>query len=255
LYTGLAGLMLYKIDLLSSLAFLLTEYLVRGMNEIVLLPVDPKYLKADFLYLSSIELILVYLFIVFLFFSFKNRNYKSFLYSMLWLFLFCSSLFYNTLLKNESVIFTLYQVKGKTVVSLIHGGKAIILSDNILSKEDKIFKFNIYNHLAKERINDVLFSSFKDKKIISVKEFPFGQMIVWQGLIILRVDKQGTDIPKALLKSSDLIVISSEVKYSKIKKLKDQQYVLIDSSVKENSSICIEESFDIRKSGAFVFIQ
>jgi competence protein ComEC len=255
LYTGLAGLMLYKIGFLSNLAFLFTEYLVRGMNEIVILPIDPDYLKADFLYLTILELILIYLFICFLFFSLKNRKYKSFLYSMLWLLLFCSSLYYNTILKNESVVFTLYQVKGTTAVSLIHGGNAIVLSDNVLSKENKIFKFSIYNHLAKERVKQVFFSSFQNKRMISVKEFSFGQLIVWQGMVIIRANREGEYLPQELLNKADLLVISNGVKFSKIKKEKYSQIVLIDSSVKENSSICIEEFFDIRKSGAFVFVR
>jgi competence protein ComEC len=254
IYTGLAGLIVYKINFLSSLFLLITDYLVRLMNYFVSLPIESEYLKADFLFLNFFELIVLYLFIVSLVFSFKNKRYKSFVYSFGFLFLFSVSMFYNSFLHSKKRSITVYSVKGETVASFIQEGNALVLSDNKLLMEDKIFKFNVYNHLAEERINNLAFIAFQETSLLVKKNYSYGQLIVWQGKKILRINKyEEENFPFGLLKKLDYIIVSDNQFYHRLKQSKKcfSAIVLIDSSVKEKSSAGAEDFYDIRKQGAF----
>lgn len=256
LYTGLGGLMVYKIKMLADFLFLLTEYIVRFMNYFVQLPSGSEFLKADFLYLNPVELILIYLFITFLFFSFKNKNYKSFVYSFFFLFFFVFSTFYNSILKNKKDTFALYSVKDKTVLSLINGGNALIFSDSILSDKSKVFRYNIYNHLAAERIKSVSFMAFKDATALTTHRNSFGQLFVWQGMKILRIEKgMGEELTYDFLNEVDIIIVSSNQFYNELKqsKINVKPLILIDSSVKGEFVEGTTSYYDVRERGAYVY--
>jgi competence protein ComEC len=257
LYTGLGGLMVYKLKFLADFLFLVTEYIVRFMNYFVQLPSGSEFLKADFLYLNPIELILIYLFITFFFFAFKNKRYKSFVYSSWFLFFFILSTFYNSILKNKKDTFTLYNVKDKTVVSLIHDGHAIVLSDSVLSNKSKVFRYNIYNHLAEERIRSNSFVAFNNINVFATHNCSFGQLFVWQGMKILRIEKGiGEELSADFLKEISILIVSSTEFYKELKKTKMclKPIVLIDSSVKgkfaEEDTI---DFYDVRRQGAYVY--
>ncbi len=253
IYTGLAGLIVYKIKFLSSLFLLITDYLVRLMNYFVSLPIESEYLKADFLFLNVFELIVLYLFIVCLVFSFKNKHYKSFVYSFGFLFLISVSMFYDSAIHSQKEKFTVYSTKGKTVVSFIQGGNAVVVADSKLSLEDKIFKFNVYNHLAEERINNLAFIAFQDAGLLVKKNYSYGQLILWKRKKILRINNyQEGKFPFGLLNELDYIIVSDNEFYHHLKQSKKlfSAIILIVSSVKEKSSAGAEDFYHIRKQGA-----
>ncbi len=210
LYTGLGALMVYKIKFVTDFLFVLTEYIVRFMNYFVQLPEGSEFLKADFLYLDPIELVLIYLFIIFFFFALKNKRYKSFKYSFIFIFSFTVSMFYHSLLKNKTDSITLYKIKNETVLSLIHEGNALVLSDRSMTKRDKIFRYNIYNHLAEERINSLSFSNFRDSTNLCIKECSLGYILIWRGKKILIIKKEvGEEFPVELFKKFDYVIRSN----------------------------------------------
>ncbi len=256
LYTGLAGLILFKIKLLSSIAFLITEYLIRFMNYIVQVPSGSEFLKIEFLYLNLFELVLAYLSILFLFFSLKHKRYKSFVYASYFFFIFIFFICFYIRLSNEKSSFVLYNVKAKTIVSLIHKGNAVVLSDSLLTKKDKIVRYNFYNYLSKERIRSLTFISFNDSTHLAIKQYPFGQFIVWKGLKILRVEKEiGEEQLVNFINKIDILIISNNELYKKLSflKLSSSPFILIDSSIKEKPSEGSEGFYDVRKRGAYVF--
>jgi competence protein ComEC len=209
LYTGLGALMVYKIKFVSDLLFLVTEYVVRFMNYFVLLPEGSEFLKADFIYLDRFELILIYLFICLFFFALKNRNYKSFVYSFIFVFAFSFAMFYHKILKNSKDSFTQYKIKNRVVVSLIHDGHALILSDIEITQKDKIFRYNVYNHLASERINSISFDTFKNTKSLAVHQCSYGQLMIWSGKRILKMNEEiEKRLPKEFLSKIDHIIIN-----------------------------------------------
>lgn len=117
---------------------------------------------------------------------------------------------YHSLLENNTDSFTAYKIKDKAVVSLIHGGHALILSDEVMTQKDKIFRYNVYNHLASERIRSVSFETFKNVKKIVTHQYSFGQLIVWRGKKILKMNKEiGEGIPQQLLNGMDYVIKKS----------------------------------------------
>ena len=237
---------------------MITEYIVRLMNYFVLLPVESKYLKADFLYLNFAELAFSYLFIIFFFFSFKNRHYKSFICSFLFLVFFVLSTIYNGILKNSKNIFTLYNIKGKTVVSLINKGNALVLADTILTPKDKIFKYAIYNHLAAERINNVAFKNIRNESLCEIYSCSYGQIFVWQGLKFLRINKKkGEELNIDFFNAFDFLIVSDDDFYKKIMQLEInfKPIILIDSSVKRRKTNTNKNFYDVREQGAFLYDQ
>lgn len=207
LYTGLGALMVYKIEIVSNFLFLVTAYIVRFMNYIVQLPSGSDFLKLDYLYLSPVELAILYLGIVFFFIALKNRRYSAFIYSVTFFFFFFVSFSYTKYLENSKHEVTFYTIKDRTVLSLIHSGNAVVLSDSILTMNDKIFRYNIYNHLAQKRINTVSFVSFQDTTLLAIANVPFGQLLVWQGVKILRRNKVlGAEAPRYFLDKMDYVI-------------------------------------------------
>ena len=165
-------------------------------------------------------------------------------------------MFYNNSLRSQKDKFTVYCTKGRTLLSFIQNGNAIVLSDSKLSMDDKIFKFNVYNHLSEERISKLMFTSFQDSNLLVKKTCPYGQFIVWQGKKILRINNyEKENLPFEFLNELDYIIVSDNKFYHQLKQSKIflLTVVLIDSSVKEKSSAGAEDFYDIRKRGAFVF--
>ncbi|HSZ25444.1 MAG TPA: ComEC/Rec2 family competence protein, partial [Cytophagaceae bacterium] len=259
LYTGLVGLILYKIPVISSLFLWITDYIVKSMNYLVSFPLNTVYLKADFIYLNSYELVLLYITIILFFFSIKNKQYKSLVISFSFFLIFSLSMFCNSKLNADRKTFALYNVKGETVISLVYKGKAIVISDSIYSKETKNFKFNVYNHLAERRISTLIFTSFGDSNFLATNSCGYGQLLIWEGLKILRINRYDEKIkfPSAFLREINYIILSNDNTYKWFKKelINLSSTVLIDSSVKEKSSISVKDFYDVRKSGAFVFTE
>jgi hypothetical protein len=214
-------------------------------------------LKIDFLFLSVPELILFYLFLVFFFFSIKSRVYRSFVWSVFFLFLFLSSVLINSIFSFRQKVFTFYNVKDRTIIAFIHQGNAIIVSDSILTKNDKEFRFNIYNHLSEERIGDLFFQSFDNSNMLLEKKLPFGQLIIWNGIKILRITEfTGEAVPQGLYKEIDYLIVSNKSFYKAILKSDISigvGKILIDPAIKEKPSRMREDFYYVYSKGAFVW--
>ncbi|HVD99403.1 MAG TPA: ComEC/Rec2 family competence protein [Cytophagaceae bacterium] len=253
LYTGLVGLMACKIDFLFKLCMIVTEYIVRFMNDLVRLPEGGEFLKIDFLYLSTVELILLYLVIILLFFGFKNKHYKSFAYATCSLIAFSIMIVFNSEVQFRKNVFTVYQVKNRTVVSLIHRGHALVLSDLVMHKKEKDFGFNLYNHLAEKRTRSLEFVSFRDTSWWFKKEYPFGELIVWRGIKILRIDRSPiSSFPEAWWRKLDYVIVSDRQYYKMLKQIPTVDVkILIDPSVKEKMNLCNPDFYYINNQGAY----
>ncbi len=256
LYTGISGLILYKVPFVFDLCMVLTRYTVWCMNYLVQLPAGSDFLKIDFLYLSIAELLLCYLCVIFFFFSLKNRTYRSVQLAIVCLFFLSVSVLVNSRENFRKNTFTVYNVKGRTVFSFIRKGKAVVLSDSCLAKNDKAFRYALYNHLAKERISCLTFQSFTDPAGMPIKQCPFGQMIVWQGIKIARISvNTDQDFSHPVWASIDYLIISDLDFLRHLQRSKKKlacKAILIDSGIKEKSSQMRKDFYYVSKEGAFV---
>lgn len=256
LYTGLAGLISFKITFLTKGCMWATEYLVKFMNYLVQLPSGSPFLRIDFLFLSVQELVFLYLFVILFFYALKNKKHISFIWSVGALFLFSISVLGNSFYNFHQKLFAVYHIKDKTVLAFIDHGNALVLSDSQLTVNDKDFRFNVYNHLSQERIRNVSFASFYGPTGLTQKNFPFGQLMVWQGIKILRITKPpNQSISQDLYTEFDYLIVSDQHFYRKIKNanlLLKKNQIMIDSHIREKSSRMREDFYYINRRGAFI---
>lgn len=166
--------------------------------------------------------------------------------------LFSTSFWLNEAMVYRKNIFTVYSIKDKTVLSFIHHGNAIVLSDDTLTVNHKTFRNNVYNHLAEERIRNISFSCFSDPSILTKRDY--GELISWQDIRILRLTKQLPDVPlSTLLDGINYVIISDAEAYQQLSRNWKGRGVefLILSSVKEKSRYLRRDFYYLKKEGAY----
>jgi hypothetical protein len=109
--------------------------------------------------------------------------------------------------------------------------------------------------LSEERIRNLSFNTFTGLELSSKKEFSFGQLIIWNGMKILRItENPGTSISLALYKDIDYLIVADQSYYKTILNadISVRKKILIDPVIKEKSSRMREDFYYVNKMGAFV---
>jgi competence protein ComEC len=195
LYTGLAALVFYKLDFVAQLSTSLTYYLLRAMNEIVCFPVPEFLQKKEYLYLSRLEVVLLYAVLFVAVYAIQCKSYRWFCVMVVFVGLYTGSAIYNDYQTSRQYALTVYYTKRQAVVSLIEKDHALVLSDSLLHPTDKTFRYAVYNHLVSVGVKKVHFATFKNPSNLVLHTDSYGTLLVWQQKKIVRRNKKVKVVP------------------------------------------------------------
>ncbi len=153
MYSGLLLLVTDWIPYTGLVTGIITSYGIQALNWLVIAIGNLPGALTDNIYLSAFETVTLYLLLIFIpmWLVFKSRTWL-FIW-MLLMAMLISERIYLTLQSVSKEQLTVYDSKGKTVISLIHGRTATILADSLT--DAKTLKFAAGEHLVRNLVGNM----------------------------------------------------------------------------------------------------
>ncbi len=205
LTTGLFMLAVGSFSMIAgeTIGFLLGSF-VQLVNWLILKIQLLPFSAVDWIYLSSISVVLIYLFMLYFFFSLKLKNFGSFAFSLICLALLILNFQVEDYHKTHQKRILVYQSDEHLAIDLIHGSNSKLISTSQQAEIHEIASFNINPHRLISGLN----------KIGEAQVYNFDQttsgiyMHVWEGMKILVVSPDA-DLQTDQTIETDLLVLQS----------------------------------------------
>ncbi|MCS6824072.1 MAG: ComEC family competence protein [Cytophagaceae bacterium] len=147
LYAGIATLLLSLFMPLGKALAYITEKLVYLMNRIILIVEKLPYHVIDKIYISWLEVIIIYGIIVAVFLFIHTR--KKIFFHIYTVFILCivSWQYVEILMQNNQSKLAVFHIKQHTAIAFVQGRSALLLCDSLLVQNEEKLHYHVYPYL------------------------------------------------------------------------------------------------------------
>jgi len=236
IYAAIALLVLSPIPFIGALMGKIVNYLLIFLNQAVRAIEHLPYAAAKNVAFENFDLIFWYTILLFAILFILKKNIR-FLYTALGtVFIYLSVVSYYNIENSNNHVFAVYNIKGKSVFTLISKDNNYLVSDTSLDAKTKIIKYAAGGFLQKNNVKSLISENYKKNKL-NLELFKKNQFINFKGLKIYVINnKNQTEWESSLRISVDYIVIGNNpyISIEKLKQLFNFKTVIFDSSNKQN---------------------
>jgi competence protein ComEC len=242
LYAGLALLAFGWIPMAGDFIGYLLDKMIWLMNTVVYSIEKLPLALIDGIYISHVQMLLIYLFIIFILIFFYLKRLKYLSAAFLAVFLFSSFNLIDIAKQKQNRSITVYNIRGHTAIALMDGRDATLLMDSVLFNSPSKFSYHIQGHLTMNRIEVIDKHSMNNPDSdITYAKYPGGLIILWQGKRILIADKK---TPHDLKIPVDIAILSNDA-FKNIMEAQDyidSEKIFFDSSNRKQKAVftCLE---------------
>ena len=262
LLIGISG---FSLGFIGSLSSATLFYSVRILNKGVELMNNLPYAVLENLVLSRLQLFLLYFIVLGLsmLWLYKKREWLlPLLFSML---LFVSDSLLQSIISSDSNTFIVYKTTQYSAMDFISAQKNLLLGDSAFINDKQKQKFVLKENHVKSRIEESVVQQTGTTPLLSDYLYKEDNLILFQSLRILFIDKQLPPkiTPKPL--EIDYVVVAKNTKINLPNLLRQYRFkcLIFDSSntwwrikkLKEEAAKLEIEVWDVNEKGAFVFVE